>query len=576
MNAPAPMTLARYLGFDPVEAAQETWRNDLTESWPTRWRNGALRQHAYLRTTRSLDEANTWLLDIGQRIQHCRIHPSARDSEIIAQAEQFAKRATDRARHWQRHGPAKMRRQLEALCIDQGIEPPPGSKSDLAAVARMTSSSWARRKFRRLQGREREDIAIALGYVHKRKDLYISQESFEAEIQKERRNEAILEDMEAISEDGEILALSSLVEHSISNPAIRRNELMVRLKGMETIAHEVGHVGLFVTLTCPSRMHARLAASGSANPSYDNTTPRQAQRYLCRLWECIRSKLRHEHIGLYGLRIAEPHHDGTPHWHLLLFVSPADLSQVKQVFARYALRDTPDETGASAHRVKFENIDPNKGSAVSYVAKYIGKNIDGTGIAMDENGLHGQESAKRVTAWARLHGIRQFQAIGGAPVGLWRELRRIPPANIEGAPDALQTAWHSAQKTEEQQADFSGLIRAIGGPLLKRADHAIQLATDTAERPGRYGYEVASKPAGVFMRDKPKARFLSERKAYQLRMKAVEFGKRFTGDWAASLRPWTRVNNCAVIAAQGIARGNVIPFPSPTGHPIETSEACHG
>lgn len=562
MSAPAPMTLARYLGFDPVEAAQEAWRNDLTEKWPTRWRNGALRQHAYLRSTISLAQANDWLKNVSEKIQHCRIHPSTSDADIIAMAEQFAKRAVSRARHWQQHGPGKMRRQLEALCIDQGIEPPPASKGDLAAIARMTSSSWARRKFRRLQGRERENIAIALGYVHRHKDLYISQESFEAESQKERRNEAILEEMEAISEDGEVLGLSALVEHSISNPAIRRNELMVRIRGMETVAREVGHIGLFVTLTCPSRMHARLAVSGRENPSYDGTTPRQAQRYLCRLWECMRSKLRHEHVGLYGLRIVEPHHDGTPHWHMLLFVSPFGLPKLKQTFVSYAMRDTPDEAGADQHRVKFEDIDPSKGSAVSYVAKYIGKNIDGAGIAIDENGLPGQEGARRVTAWARLHGIRQFQAIGGAPVGLWRELRRIPPANIEGAPDALQTAWQAAQKTEEHQADFSGLIRAIGGPLLKRADHAIQLATDTAERPGRYGYELASKPAGVFMRDKPKTRFLSERKTYQLRMKAVEFGKRFAGDWAAALRPWTCVNNCAPAGAQGIRHGNIIPFPS--------------
>ncbi|MDK9725842.1 MAG: replication endonuclease [Sterolibacteriaceae bacterium MAG5] len=559
---------------DPFESRQQSWIEKVTEGWPASWKRDALSQHAHRLSGQGIAAANTWLLDQADKIGACKIAPNATDDDLLAIATKQAKRATDRAQRWAPRGMLKMRCQVAELCDEWGIEPPGEEYDDPQALARLTDPLWWRRRLRNQQGRERENVAIALGRVHSKRDIYVSRESLDAERNKLRRNTRILEATEAISEDGEVFTLADLAEHSLSNPTLRRNELMVRIKGFEEVANEAGHVGIFVTLTCPSRMHARLEASGMPNSSYDGTTPKRAQAYLVDLWARIRSSLRHSYASPYGLRIAEPHHDATPHWHLLLFVSPLHVDAVKNTIRRYALKDSPDERGAQARRVTFEDIDPTKGGATHYVAKYIGKNIDGSGIDIDENGVPAEESIARVTAWARIHGIHQFNFIGGPPVGLWRELRRIKEPVITAAPEVIGAAWRAAQKTEDRKADYAGLIRAVGGPTAKRTEQAIQLATATDERPGRYGWTTTTKPVGIYHTPKPGHVYRSERKAWQVRMRAGEFGRRFAGDPAAAYRPWTRVNNCAAPAAQGFAGDdhphvgtNIIPFPRPGPNP---------
>ncbi len=557
-------------GYDLFEVDQQARIDEMTAGWPRRWKAGAIQRHGQIRAVQGHVAANQWLRGLADMVDACRIAPNATDAEILDIAEKQAKRATERAARWVEKGARAARRELDKLCIEWGIEPPGKRQNDMQAVARMADSLWWRRKLRHEQRRETEAIAIALGYVHAKRDIYLSNESFDAEKHKLRRNNRILENTEAVSEDGEIFTLAELAAHSLANPTLRRGEMMVRIKGYEDVSKERGHVGLFVTLTCPARMHARLEKSGAANPAYDGTTPKRAQAYLCNLWEDMRSAFKNRYIEVYGLRIAEPHHDGTPHWHLLLFVSPLHLAAVRGIVQRYALADSPDEPGAQAYRVKFENIDPAKGSAVRYVAKYIGKNIDGSGIDFDENGIPAAESIDRVTAWAHLHSIRQFQFVGGPPVGLWRELRRIHAPVIADAPEAIGSAWRAAQKTEDRQADYAGLIRAVGGPTVKRADQAIQLATSADERPGRYGWETVVKPVGIIHVKKPGHVYASERKTWQIRVRLGQFGWRFAGDPAAAHRPWTRVNNCALGSGQGIPGGgvygnggNIIQFPRP-------------
>jgi hypothetical protein len=239
------------------------------------------------------------------------------------------------------------------------------------------------------------------------------------------------------------------------------------------------------------------------------TTPKQAQSYLSKTWGRIRSKLARDGFGWYGFRIAEPNHDGTPHWHLLVFFAPqwpgkdgigrAALPRVAAIVRRYALMDSGRETGAKKHRVDFKVMDPAKGTAAGYIAKYVSKNIDGYKVDKDLFGNEMLSTAQRVEAWAATWGIRQFQQIGGAPVGPWRELRRVK-ALPDDAPAHLVQAHEACNKTqtddETKPAAWDAYVRAQGGVFIGR-DYRIRIALEESDGTGRYGEPLDARPVGI-------------------------------------------------------------------------------
>ena len=88
---------------------------------------------------------------------------------------------------------------------------------------------------------------------------------------------------------------------------------------------------------------------------------------------------------------------------------PEDVRVTRSIFRKYALQEDGNERGAKNHRFKVISIDPNKGTAAGYIAKYISKNIDGTDIEQDLYGNDSKPAASRIDAWSSTWNIRQFQ-----------------------------------------------------------------------------------------------------------------------------------------------------------------------
>lgn len=345
----------------------------------------------------------------------------------------------------------------------------PTSQTEQGCIERTKDEKWWRRLIRREQAQVLDNVAREYGLVSKKKGVYVSDWGLRLHHERMTRTRSLLEEMIAVNDQCEEFTLAELAALTVSNPYIRRSELIVRASGFEQIARDLGHTGLFLTLTTPSKYHP-VRVTGEPNPKYNGSAPGDAQSYLNSVWARIRAQLDREEIRTYGFRIAEPHHDGTPHWHLMLFVEPEKKGRLIELMRIYALLEDGDEPGADEARFQSVDIDYERGSATGYIVKYICKNIDGN---FQENGEDAEDCygnltedvAPRVRAWASIHGIRQFQQIGGPPVTVWRELRRLDHADDE----LVEAARRAADKS-----DWAGFIQAMNGPSTRRADQPIK------------------------------------------------------------------------------------------------------
>lgn len=359
------------------------------------------------------------------------------------------------------------------------------------AVARMFNEVWWRGRLRRIAAAWREHLHIAVGSVSKKRHAYASKNCVTDWREQKRRTREFLKGLDLEDEDGNRISLIEKYDGSVANPAIRRCELMTRIRGFENICNELGYVGEFYTLTAPSKYHATTKA-GYRNSKWNGASPSDTQSYLTGLWARIRAKLHREEIRIFGIRVAEPHHDGTPHWHMLMFMLPEDVERVRLIIRDYAWEEDRHELRSDkAKKARFhaEAIDPEKGSATGYVAKYISKNIDGyalDGETDDESGELLKETAPAVSAWAARWHIRQFQFIGGAPVTVYRELRRLADTETAHGLSVEFAAVHDAADA----GDWAGYVNAQGGPFVRRDDLQVRTLYEPRAEFNQYGEET--------------------------------------------------------------------------------------
>ncbi|WP_422527643.1 replication endonuclease [Serratia fonticola] len=366
---------------------------------------------------------------------------------------------------------------------------------------KMCSEKWWLHQLVTHAKRWREGLFIALAEVSKKKGktAYASHDARCNHREQKRRNREFLEAMELEDEEGDRVSLIDKVYASVANPTIRRHELMVRVRGYEDVANSMAYEGLFLTITAPSKYHST-TRHGYHNHKWCGALPNETQAYFTRMWSRIRAKLGRKGLGYFGVRVTEAHHDGTPHWHMLIFIQPDDRAAILTIFEDYARdEDSKELTSKRARKARFhcEVIDKKKGSATGYIAKYISKNIDGYALddlLDDETHKPMTESARAIGAWASLWGIKQFQFLGCVPVSPWREFRQLDDHDVAMGLSVECAIVHDAAN----KPDWAGYVMAQGGPFVKRADLTVRPWYEQREQPNDYG-EVVKRIRGVYM-----------------------------------------------------------------------------
>ncbi|MFT2789509.1 replication endonuclease [Serratia sp. T13T92] len=430
--------------------------------------------------------------------------------------------------------------------------------SAIAGLQRLVNSEWWERQLKALRTRWREALLIAAGEVNRNKYPYASKQAIRDVQARRLANMEYLKgcDLENV-ETGERFDLIDKVMASISNPDIRRMELMSTIAGIEKYAASQKHVGMFITITTPSKYHPTRVVGKEDDPKVqfnhnwdlEAFSPKDGQRYLVDIWSKMRTAFKDRDLSVYGMRVVEPHHDGTPHWHMMLFCERKQCQQVIDIMRRYALKEDGNERGAAKNRFEAKHL--NKGGAAGYIAKYIAKNIDGYALDGEidrDTGKPLRDMAAAVTSWASTWRIPQFKPIGVPTMGAYRECRADCLRWISLAESFDERV--EAVRAAASAGDFAAYIAGQGGANVPRDIQTVRVARKVADEPNAYDEEV-QKVVGIFAPHLGQGHVFETRTTeWRIVRKAVDVDLDLLTLKSASGAPRSPVNNCGEVGQE--------------------------
>lgn len=218
------------------------------------------------------------------------------------------------------------------------------------------------------------------------------------------------------------------------------SELYAKTKGFEQIALENDMDWAFVTITAEGKFHPNPQSSKNKKSEWDKylTTAKDAHNSLTKRWRDFGKAAGNKGLSMksgdfFGLRVTEPHKDGCPHWHMLVFYNP----EIRELLFHEKEGLFYSHFSHSKHALKItygiRDGVGNEGvaSAASYALKYITKALAGdlnevNTIDSNLNTETTTNSIERLEAWRAATGIRAYQTFGIPGLStLWNSVRKI-------------------------------------------------------------------------------------------------------------------------------------------------------
>ena len=207
------------------------------------------------------------------------------------------------------------------------------------------------------------------------------------------------------------IPLSTITFSANINPTRYYSEIQNRINTLINEAKSKNLKPIFMTLTLPSAYHKmkynKTTNKLIPNPKYNNTPTNEAVKELTKMF----AKLRHDR-SLKELskneriyyRVNEPHKNGTPHTHILLYVPSNSVKRIVTAFKRL-------------FNIRANDIQTDINNPTAYIMKYINKTLPNS----KQKSLSEQD--KYLNAWYSKNKIIRFNSSRTlAPLKLYRLL----------------------------------------------------------------------------------------------------------------------------------------------------------
>lgn len=264
---------------------------------------------------------------------------------------------------------------------------------------------------------------------------------------------------------GEVICTAA--EAADSGQRFRRATMIALVHGLREIARRDGLVPVAITLTLPSEFHpAPALGRGSYDPAI---TPAAMFTELQARWHRVVAILRKRLVRVVGIWLPEPHEDGTPHRHAILWCAPEGLDDLREAVSMHF----PGRRATDIRVLDERSSAQVQTYVLTYALKMTAEAPTTTAEAPDGE-EHLGAAFDRFRAWKSVFGgARSWGFIGLRPgtVGRWRDLFRLAQRAERG--EEIECARTRAILRAIQRRQHGSALRLMGA------------LCDTAEKRGR-------------------------------------------------------------------------------------------